>query len=261
MCGEAFYRRYICGESTIPDLSLCIGGAMHSTQEAILYYFFDMFGTYPEKEHVREMAITELDIKIRKDGARYSKEEIKAGERATRDKADLLIGQMAIFWSENILPGLNPIDRGHVEKAFFLTIPGCELKLHGKIDVVEKKKIRDLKTGGTSDISQSDQFLAYSWWFKTHYGFMPEVVQDTIKKPDKRTKKITTKSFDYNPVSHTYNPKDFYILRDKLQLFERYVRQDIFLPATSYGWWCGEKCGFFDDCRYVYNPVQFAVTK
>lgn len=276
MCGEAFYLHYFCGRESLPDLGKLVGSTSHSTSEAALYYFIDSNGTYPEPDKIKMLAISELNSHIRQQGIRFSREEIRAGEKQTIARAELLVGQMAIFWLENVLPALNPIDKDHIEKGFMISIPGCRLKLKGKIDAVEgevidleengnflinKGIIRDLKTGGTNDISQSDQFVAYSWWFYTKHGYMPEVIEDQIKKPNKNTIKITQKSFKYNPVRHTFKTSDFEVLKRKLLLFEKYIEQEIFLPATSMGWWCGEKCGFYDDCRYKYNPKQFSVTK
>lgn len=261
MCGEAFYLHYICGIETPSDLGKAIGGAIHKTQESCLYYMFNHFGTYPEVEYIRSLALTELNKHIQKYGIKFTKEERKNGEKNTIMRAELLIAEMAEYWLKQVLPNLNPINKDHVEKKFLLSIPGCKLKLKGIMDVVEEKRIRDMKSGGTSDISQSDQYVAYSWWFETHFGFMPECVEDQIKKPDKRTKKITQKSFNYKTVTHTFHKDHFHVLRKKLQLFERYVEQEIFMPSTTYGWWCDEKCGFFEDCRYKYKPKQFAVTK
>lgn len=265
MCGHKFQREKYYGEIELPDLGRTIGLTIHDLQQFGLTYIIDRGGAYPELEECQKMAVHFFELRIREDGLRLKKSDLKKGTVPVAVEGDiyhyqcvldakLAIIEYAKLHLEEILPVLNPIDIDHIEKQVFLEIPGMKYKLKMYMDVVEQGKVRDLKclANKPKTISQSDQYVAYSLWYFSEFGDMPVFVQDTLVK---------TKTPQYVPIEYTFKKEDFDILFAKMRMFEEITDKEAFPPATYFGWWCNDGCGFASTCEYVYENIEEKIIK
>lgn len=274
MCGHKFQRQKYYGEVELPDLGRTVGSTMHDLQEFGLNHIINNYGSFPALEDYQKMAVHFFESNIREKGLRLKQSDTAKGTVAAAKKvsgfekiyeykavldAKLAVLEYAKLHFKEILPNLNPIDTNHIELSFLLEIPNMKYKLKGFIDVVEDGKIRDLKclSNTPKSISISDQYVAYSLWYRTVHGKFPVFIQDTLVKNKKPL---------YKPLEHTFCEEDIQILLEKMRRFEDAVEKESFSPSTYFGWWCGDGCGFSSDCQYVYRgageekiikPVKF----
>jgi hypothetical protein len=243
-CGEAFRRRYLCGEKIPPGVAQVVGLAVHKPAEVNLKRKMETGELLPP-EAVADIARDTLnEAWDGPEGVFLPPGSTQAIKGESVDKAVRLSRLHATSLAPDIIPT-------HVERDWSLTLPGYPMDLSGTIDVQQGVTVRDLKTrkvslpSNGSEIAANQQLTAYAL---AVYAIDRATLPITVKIDalvDLKTPKVQTQTSE-RTVS------DFQELHRRLEVAATAIDKGVFLPARPTDWWCSERwCGYWTTCPYA----------
>jgi hypothetical protein len=250
-CFEAFRRRYIEHEIIPPGVALVVGTGTHRSVERDLSHKIETGELLPAeavKDHARDGVNQAWE-----GGVRLDPEELQKGMKAVKGEAVDKAVRLSILHHGYLAPSLTPT---HVERQWSLEIPGYPVDLVGRIDIQEgRSAIRDTKTSGKTPAmdcaEKSVQLKAYALAVKTIDGHEAELVAlDYL---------IDTKIPKIQTCQAKPDAEDYLALLARVESVCLAMEKGVFIPVEPTHWCCHPKwCGYFESCRYVRQPKQFA---
>ena len=251
-CMEAFRRRYIMGEKIPPGVRMIVGTGTHRGVDADMKHKIETGELLP-LDAVTDATRDGLNAAWEREGVTLEPEELARGMKLIRGEAvDKAVRLVKLHHTETA-PKIKPI---HAERAWSLEIAGKPFDFVGQIDIQEEGAVRDTKTSAktpSADCAEKSlQLKAYAMAVKALDGKIPEKVSlDYLI--DNKTPKAAT--FYYAP-----DAEDFSLVLNRLDTVAYAMEKGVFVPVEPDHWCCDPKwCGYFDSCKYVRRPKQFAV--
>lgn len=250
-CMEAFRRRYIMGEKIPPGVRMIVGTGTHRGVDADMKHKIETGELLP-LDAVTDATRDGLNAAWEREGVTLEPEELARGMKLIRGEAvDKAVRLVKLHHTETA-PKIKPI---HAERAWSLEIAGKPFDFVGQIDIQEEGAVRDTKTSAktpsTDCAEKSLQLKAYAMAVKALDGKIPEKVSLDYLIDNKTTKAAT---FDYAP-----DAEDFSLVLNRLDTVAYAMEKGVFVPVEPDHWCCDPKwCGYFDSCKYVRRPKQFA---
>lgn len=256
-CGEAFMRRYgdtfgIGPENEIrpPGVNMARGTATHLSVEHNMTH----------KIQTGKLAPLDECTDCARDGVinLFAGEVMLTDEEATRpkqtkdDAVQLAVDLSACHYRE-LAPGLEPVE---VEKSFLIEMPRYQFDLAGRIDLVEKPCLTDVKTTGavpTKDAAEkSFQLQLYSMATYAEDPTQPikRARLDYLYQTPKKTKTYSIRQ-EIQPTIASFQPA-----LSRIESFMKLIKaaragHDVFSPADPAAWNCSPKwCGYANDCKF-----------
>ncbi len=262
-CGEQFRRRYVENERRAPGIAAMIGRGTHAAIEADLISKRDTGELLPA-EAIADLAATEFQKSIDKDGVHYHGDEIGNETKVNAKSKDQSIA-LAQLHHQEAAPAIEP---KLVEYWWTLELPDEPVDLSGVYDVVEHRKpidgtgrtikvLRDAKTAGKSyaktAADHSEQLTLYALAEQVLTGKAPDaVVLDVLVK---------NKVPKYQVLESARSPEQLNAQAKRVQRFVEAMKAGVFVPADPESWQCSEKwCGYFPSCPFANRPTTVAAT-
>jgi|GEM_PF-1945180 len=137
-----------------------------------------------------------------------------------------------------------------VEEKFVVKLDGYPYDLAGKMDIREKRDIRDTKTGGKRDpdAPKTMQMRMYSLGHKVNQGFTPDRVKvDLLLK--QKTVKHETYTTQPGNEEQWYRPL-YYRIESMMELIDQVAKGNAKMPAAdAQSWMCQKSwCGYALTC-------------
>lgn len=242
-CPEQYRRRYVENDKRPPGVAAHIGTGVHRGADLDMKRKIRT-GELAEVHEVKEIAAEATDKAFREDGVHLLEDEETIGLARVRGKSMDLAVEYAELYHEEIAPQLEPLAS---EREFRVTSDEFPVDLAGTIDLLEEKKVRDLKTRGSkpaADIaSKSLQGSIYTlaasqMTGEEHYAYTMDFVVKT-KKPY------------VHRVDAKMGPAVWNATLETIRRGWALVEAGIFPPANPDWWGCSQKwCGYWDDCPF-----------
>lgn len=245
MCPERWFFKYIEKKSTRRSGAMIAGFAAHDALEAYFKRKLELLKTEKPPMSAEEMIAcysTDYDKQTKHtediDWGECNKKELDKGK--AKD-----MGIIALYAHiKNLLPNIHPVQ---IEAKVSKNIPFTDIKMTGRIDVLEKSAIRDHKFSGKmkpqSDADQSIQLSAYAWMVGKplegeEFDVSLEVATFGGKAERKASKrdKAAIKFYEEN------------VLLRIVSMLHQCLESGNF-PCHTVGWHCTKKwCSFWQDC-------------
>jgi hypothetical protein len=251
MCMEAFRRRYMEGESIPPGIALIVGTGTHKSVDANMHHKIET-GELLATDAITDAARDGVNQAWDKDGVKLEPEELQLGIKVVRGQAVDKAVRLATIHHKEKAPRINPT---HAERPWTLEIKGYPLDLAGRIDIQEADSVRDTKTSGKTPAEncaqKSLQLKAYALAVRILDGKAPsKVFLDYLID----TKVPKSASFEHEPDS-----EDFQAVLNRIEIIAMAMQHGVFVPVEPTHWCCDPKyCGYYQTCRYIRRPKQFA---
>jgi len=245
-CGEQYYRRYVKGEIVPPGIALIVGSGTHKSVEENLKSKAEKKEMLP-KDVVKDIARDYIEKNLLADNVLLNEEEKEKAFDVIKGEAKDTAVSLSELHYDKLAPKISPVA---VEKPFSLEIEGeDEFTIAGKIDIIEKGRIRDTKTSSRKMPGQADKSLQL-----TMYALAENINEKKEIKKVCLDFLIKTKELSFETQESTRDKKDFDVLINRISNALKQLKAGIFPPTNPENWWCSPKfCGYFNTCKYVKN--------
>ena len=239
-CGEQDRRRYEEGEIIPPGIALIRGSSVHKGAEENNKHILAS-GKEIKKVDLIKLVRNEFSKRIKAEGIYLTKEEKFQKKTVIENGKNEAMALTGVF-ADEVSPTIEPVK---IEMPFEIEFK--ENILHGRIDLVDKKGLRDLKTSNKKknqgEVDDSDQLSMYTLGYKFLFGKMPKtILMDVL---------VATKTPKYQPLTTKRTLKDIDVFLRRLYAVIEGIKKGVFLPTKPENWWCGEKwCGYYSTCKY-----------
>lgn len=250
-CGEAYYRRYICGDKTPPNAAMLKGTGVHGGAKRNFRQKLETRQDLPVEEVVAaavDAFDSELPNGVAPDPGDDRSMDVVLGE--ARDQ----VVAMARVQSREVFPEYQPT---LVEETVRLTLPDASHDMLGVIDLIDERTIVvDHKTGtkakSQSDVDDNLQLSIYAALHKSLRGELPaEVRLETIINGKREIKR--------QMLSSTRDENDMQALSYRIGVVTAGINAGLFMPAPVGSWMCSERwCGYWSTCPYVNSQRKAA---
>jgi hypothetical protein len=246
-CGEYFRRERIEGEFLgLKTVSMARGSGVHRGAEHNFTQKKETHADLPKSEIVGA-AVQGYEEQLEADGfGLWMPPEEKARGKATvvGEEKDRTV-RLAKLFTEKVAP---PIQPTMVEAQGTVVVKEDVLEFVGFLDVIEGKKIHDLKTATKKDspatIHTDFQVTSYATIFKAVTGEWPDVFQKEIL--------VDTKTPNVQILQTQRDEADAQAWLNMVVAVHNQIEAGIFPPATLGFWKCAPKwCAAWPTCRYV----------
>jgi RecB family exonuclease len=251
-CMEAFRRRYIEGEIIPPGVAMIVGTGTHRSVELNL----------TEKIKTGSLLPIEAVIDAARDGVnsawesseiRLDPEEMIKGLKAVKGEAVDKAVRLSRLHATSKAPALSP---KFVERKWSVELTGYPMDLVGTIDIQETTPIiRDTKTSGkTPPANCADRSLQLKAYALAVWRIDGEAPKKACLDYLIDTAKPKVETFESEPTR-----EDFTVLLARIETLAMAMEKGVFIPVEPTHWCCDPKwCGYYQTCRYIRRPKQFA---
>ncbi len=251
-CGEQFFRVYINNEREAPGISLIVGKSTHRVVAKDLKHKID----HKSLLTLEEVKDTARDALVHEWGSteiRLDPEEMALGLKAIKDQAIDKTVRLSSLHHSILAPVIEPT---HVERPWCVELSGYPMDLAGTLDIQEGGlAVRDTKTSAKTP----NEKIAEESIQLTTYALAVWVIDGLQVAEVKLDYLIDTKEPKHKTFKSTRDSDDYKTLLARVKAASLAIEKGVFIPARQSDWWCSAKyCGFFNSCRYVRNPKQFA---
>lgn len=249
-CMEAFRRRYIEKEVIPSGVAAVVGTGTHKSVAANMRHKIET-GALLLPDQIADAARDGVN-EAWESGVKLDQDEARIGVKIVKGNAVDKAVRLASVHHKEQAPKINPVA---AERPWTLEINDYPLDLVGSIDIQEVDAIRDTKTSGKTPAancaSKSVQLKAYSLAVKILDGKAPSKAFLDYLIDTSRPK---SESFSHEP-----DDDDFHAVLNRIQTLADAMQKGVFVPVEPTHWCCDPKwCGYYDTCRYISKPKQFA---
>lgn len=260
-CGEAFRRRYVCGDKIPPTLAQTRGKSIHAAAEMEFRQKITSRTDLPASQVV-DRAVAEFDGSVVLEDLMLTTEEQLRGKRVVVGEERDRVARLTEVFAERVAPSYQP---EAVEVRQRIVIPKAPRDIVGVVDFIgnlivapTERGITDYKT--TTKASPQSRWdtdpglSVYALIYRAKYGEPPKFlnVEELIDGATPRVKQSTT----------TRARPDFEALVARLNAVLQALTQGVFPPAPLSAWWCSPgHCGYWSSCRFVNSERKSAAEK
>lgn len=250
LCAESYRRRYIEKEIIPPGFALVTGSGVHKGAEVNFKQKIETRKDLKESD-VIDIATTEFEDRLERDGVLLSDEEKSVGYDKTKGKTKDKVVRMTKVLINDIAPKYQPILVEHKQR---ITTPNSDYDLLAILDLVDEDGvIADFKTSGRKknqdEVDKSDQLSFYSLIYKAMTGELPKAVRlELVIDRELKTKIVT----EHQTLESARKMGDLKILMNRINTMITGINKGVFMPCDKNNWKCNARwCGYYNTCKYV----------
>lgn len=224
---------------------MVVGSSVHGSVESNMTSVVDV-GEPIERDAAAEIARDLVDDRLTRDGVMLKADEMERGFDVVKGEAKDKSVNLSLVHYDKAAPTIKPI---MVERKWRIESDDFDYDLVGRIDIEEKRGIRETKTSGKSPnqnmVDSMDQMTMYAIAFQVLNGTWPESLSlDYLVA-------LKTKT-EYKPMTTVRTEANATALFRRIKTVQRAITSGSFVPADR-GWWgCDPRyCGYYADCPYV----------